>query len=208
MGITVRRFAVLELALVYAMIVAYIWSLRYSHPGAWAGILGLMLLSHWVHGEHAGELGFRLRNIGGCWREVAPALALLALLMLACGILLGTVRPIGAGAALAAWAGYVPWGVFQQYALNGYFLNRLDRAMGCQAACLVASALFCGVHTPNWFLMVVAFPAGYCSTRIYRRHRDLYFLGLAHATVGFVLYLVVPDWLSHHLRVGPGWLGR
>jgi membrane protease YdiL (CAAX protease family) len=190
------------------MIMAYIWNLRYSHRGAWVGILGLMLLSHLVHQEHADRLGFRTRNMGECWREFAPALAFLTLLMLACGILLRTTRPIGVEAALASWAAYVPWGVFQQYVLNGYFLNRFHAVLGRRAASLISAALFCGVHTPNWFLMAVAFPAGYCSTRIYLRYGNLYFLGLAHATVGFLLFLVVPDSISHHLHVGPGWFGH
>ena len=110
--------------------------------------------------------------------------------------------------ALASWAVYVPWGVFQQYTLNGYFLSRFDAVAGRRAASLISAALFCGVHAPNWFLMLMAFPAGYCATRIYRRYRNLYFLGLAHATVGFLLFLVVPDSISHHLRVGPGWFGH
>ena len=207
-GTTVRKLAILEPVLVYALIVAYIWNLRYSHSGAWVGILGLMLLSHLARRENAYSLGFRTRNFGKCWRELAPVLAFLTLLLLACGILFRTMRPIGVETALASWAAYVPWGVFQQYVLNGYFLNRLDAVMGRRAASLVAAALFCGVHAPNWLLMVVAFPAGYCSTRIYQRYRNLYFLGLAHATVGFLLFLVVPDSVSHHLKVGPGWFGH
>ena len=190
------------------MIVAYIWNLRFSHEGAWVWILGLMLLSHLVRRESAYSLGFRTRHMGECWREIRPLLAFLTALMLACGILLHSMRPIGVETALASWAAYVPWGVFQQYVLNGYFLNRLDGVQGRRAASLMAAALFCGAHAPNWFLMVVAFPAGYCSTRLYRRYRNLYFLGLAHATVGFLLFLVVPDSVSHHLKVGPGWFGR
>ena len=190
------------------MILAYIWDWRYSHSGAWVGILGLMLLSHLVRRESAYSLGFRTHNMGEGWRELGPVLAFLPLLMPASGILFHTMRPIGVATALASWAIYVPWGVFQQYVMNGYFLNRFRAAMGSRAASLIVAALFCGVHTPNWFLMVVALPAGYCSTLFYRRHRNLYLLGLPHATVGFLLYLVVPDSVSHHLRVGPGWFER
>ena len=204
-GTTVRKLAILEPLLVYAMILAYIWDWRFSHGGAWVWILGLMLLSHVVRRESAHGLGFRTLHMRECWREIAPLLVFLALLMLASGILLHTMRPIGVGTALASLAAYVPWAVFQQYALNGYFLNRLDAVLGRRAACLTAAALFCGVHAPNWFLMLVAFPAGYCATHLYRRYRNLYILGLAHATVGFLLFLVVPDSVSHHLRVGPGY---
>ena len=192
----------------YVMIMAYIWSLRSNHRGAWVVIPLLMVLSHLVRREHADGLGFHTRNLAECWREIAPALAFLSLLMLACGILLQTTRPIGVDAALGSWAAYVPWGVSQQYALNGYYLNRFRGALENRAASLISAALFCGVHTPNLFLMAVAFPAGYCATRIYWRYRNLYFLGLAHATVGFLLFLVVPDSISHHLRVGPGWFGH
>jgi hypothetical protein len=190
------------------MIVAYVWNLRFSHGGAWVWILGLMLLSHLVRRESAYSLGFRTRHMRECWRELGPLLAFLTLLMLASGILLHTMRPIAVGTAMASWAAYVPWGVFQQYVLNGYFLNRLDALLGRRAASLMAAALFCGVHAPNWFLMLAAFPAGYWSTLIYRRYRNLYILGLAHATVGFLLFLVVPDSVSHHLEVGPGWFGH
>jgi hypothetical protein len=203
-----RKLAILEPVLIYAVTMAYIWNLRYRHPNAWVWILGMVLLSHVLRQEHARTLGFRARNMGECWREFAPPLAFLSLLMLASGILLHTMRPIGVEAAMAAWAAYLPWGIFQQYALNGYFFNRFQAVLGPRTASPIAAALFCGAHAPNWLLMVVAFPAGYYSTRVYQRYRNLYFLGLAHATVGFLLFLVVPDSVSHHLHVGPGWFGH
>jgi membrane protease YdiL (CAAX protease family) len=69
----------------------------------------------------------------------------------------------------------------------------------------IAAALFASAHTPNWFLMATTLLLGYCCALIYQRHKNLYFLGIAHGTVGFLLYLVVPDSISHHLNVGPGW---
>src|SRR5256885_4884344 len=50
-------------------------------------------------------------------------------ILVAAGILLQTTRPIRFGDAFLAWAGYLPWGTFQQYLLNGYFLNRFAGAM-------------------------------------------------------------------------------
>ena len=106
---------------------------------------------------------------------------------------------------MTAWAVYVPWGVFQQYALNGYFLNRIDRLVSPRVAPALAAALFSSAHLPNWFLMAVTLLAGYGCTLLYRRYHNLYSLGLAHGTLGFLLYLVIPDSISHHLVVGPGW---
>jgi hypothetical protein len=86
-------------------------------------------------------------------------------------------------------------------------LNRLVRVMPGRAP-LASALLFSGAHLPNWFLMAVTLLAGYICARVYLRHTNLYFLGFAHATVGVLLLLVVPDSISHHLIVGPGWFGR
>jgi membrane protease YdiL (CAAX protease family) len=64
---------------------------------------------------------------------------------------------------------------------------------------ILTAALFSSARLPNWFRMAVALLAGYGSTCLYRRHRDLYSLGVAHGMLGFLLYLVIPD--SIGLRV-------
>ncbi len=200
-----RKYAIVEPLAIFVMIMAYIWDLRFTHPRLWLGILALILLSHVAHQEHAETLGFRLRNLRECLREFVPAITFSALLLLGCGMLFATTRPIGFDQALTAWMGYLPWGLFQQYVLNGYFMNRFDGLVSKRAAPVISAALFSGAHTPNWFLMGVTLLAGYCCARVYRRYRNLYFLGAAHGTVGFLLFLVVPDSISHHLVVGPGW---
>jgi hypothetical protein len=205
---TVRKITIAEPISVFVLIMAYIWELRYSHHGAWLAILGLMLMSHRLRGEYPASLGFDGRNLRDCLREFAPAIAFLALVMLAFGILLQTTRPIRFEQGLLAWAGYLPWGLFQQYILNGYFLKRFDSVLSRRTAPMISAALFSGAHLPNWFLMAVTLLTGYLCARIYRRYNNLYFLGIAHGTVGFLLFLVVPDSISHHLIVGPGWFGR
>jgi len=205
MKATLHKYAVLEPISIFVLIMAYIWDLRYTHQRFWLAILGLMLVSHWVRHEKARTLGFQSRNLRQCLEDFAPALILVTLLFLGGGLLLATTRPITFDQAMLVWGAYVPWGMFQQYVMNGYFFNRLDRAISHKAAPLVTAALFSGVHLPNWFLMATTLVLGYCCVRIYRRYQNLYFLGLAHATLGFLLYLVIPDSISHHLTVGPGW---
>ena len=205
MSATVHKFAILEPVSIFGLIMAYIWDLRYSHPAFWLAILGLIVASHYAHREHADTLGFHALNFAACMREFLPALLLFTLLMFGCGILLQSTRPIGFDRALLTWAGYLPWGLFQQYVLNGYFMQRFDGLVSRRAAPLAAAALFSGAHLPNLFLMTITLVAGYCCARVYRRYRNLYFLGVAHGTLGFLLYLVIPDSISHHLSVGPGW---
>jgi membrane protease YdiL (CAAX protease family) len=204
----IRWRAILEPLLVYALILAYIWKLRYVDSGWWIPILLLVVLSHALHRESFGALGFGLRNLRECLHELAPSVAFLVLAMVACAILLHTTRRIAFDSAFLALAAYLPWGLLQQYILNGYFLNRLDGPFSRRAAALTAAALFSGAHAPNPFLMAVTLIGGYGAARVYQRYRNLYFLGLAHAAAGFLLFLLVPDSISRHLRVGPGWFAR
>ena len=117
----------------------------------------------------------------------------------------GTKRPIGFEHAAWSLGLYPPWGLFQQYLLNAYFLKRFDAVLSPRAAGITTAALFSAVHSRNWFLMLVAPVAGYGAIQVYRRYANLYFLGVVHATIGFLLFRVLPDSVSHHLKVGPGW---
>lgn len=200
-----RKLALLEPLLMFGLIVAYIWKLRFNHPTSWIVIPALMFLSHLLRRESPRALGFELHNFRKSVKELAPPLIPIAFLVLAAGILGRSVRQIGFVAGCAALAVYLPWGLVQQYALNGYFLNRFDAALSRRASSLLAALLFSAVHAPNPFLMAITFPLGWWATLLYRRTRNLYLLGIAHAVVGMLLFLVVPDSLSRHLRVGPGW---
>jgi len=198
-----RKLALLEPAALFLFIMGYIWIWRARHPYLWVAILACLMLSHAIHGESARDLGFGRSSLRECARRFAPLLTVLALAMLSGGILLNTTRRMPADQAFLALFAYLPWGVLQQYMLNGYFLNRFDRALPPRAAAWLTAVLFGVAHTPNWFLMAVGLVAGWCATQVYRRHRNLYFLSIAHATIGFLLFVTVPDSISHHLNVGP-----
>jgi membrane protease YdiL (CAAX protease family) len=195
----------MEPFLMFGLITAYIWKLRAIHPSLWIVIPALMFLSHIVHHETPRALGFRLHGLGSRLKQLAPVLALIAAALLSAGALFHTLRPIGFRGILLALLPYLPWGLAQQYVLNGYFLNRFDAVLSARAAGLLAALLFCAAHAPNPFLMAVTLPLGWCATLLYRRTHNLYLLGIAHAVIGLLLFLVIPDSVSHHLRVGPSW---
>jgi membrane protease YdiL (CAAX protease family) len=203
-----RKLAALEPAALFLFIMGYIWIWRRTHPYLWIAILACLLLSHVLHRENARQLGFGRESLEECTHRFAPLLIVLALAMFAGGLLLNTTRRIPTDQAFLALFAYLPWGVLQQYMLNGYFLRRFDRAFSPRQSAWVTTVLFGVVHTPNWFLMIVALAGGWCAIKVYRRHRNLYFLGIAHATIGFLLFVTVPDSISHHLEVGPGMLRR
>jgi CAAX prenyl protease-like protein len=202
--------AALEAGLVFALVMAYIWRLRFWLPRSWTGILALVIVSHAARGETPGALGFRLRNFGEAFRACFPALAAVAASILGLGVLFHTIRNVSPWNMPLSLAFYCAWGLFQQYVLNGYFVNRL-REIYPEAATRVpalAACLFAASHFPNWFLMPITLAGGYFCARVYLKHRNLYVLGLAHGVVGFLLYLAVPDSISRHLYVGPKWFGR
>ncbi|MGA2738794.1 MAG: CPBP family intramembrane glutamic endopeptidase [Bryobacteraceae bacterium] len=203
-----QKLIIAEVAVGFALIMLYIWRLRFTAPRAWVLIMGFFILSHTLRGERAARLGFRTNNFRECLRTMAPALLLLTLALIAGGVLVETIRPISPEYGLMCLLAYCPWGIFQQYLLNGYIANRLLAVSSTRYVPLIAASLFGGAHLPNWFLMLVTFAAGYYSTKIFMRYRNLYFLGLAHAVIGTLLFVVVPDSISHHLTVGPGFFSR
>jgi membrane protease YdiL (CAAX protease family) len=200
-----EKLSIAEALSVFAIVMAYIWKLRAPYPHFWLVPVAVILASHLARHERPPELGFRTKNFGVCFRKYGLAVIGLALTMWICGLAFGTIRPLGFWQAVLSLAIYVPWGLFQQYLMNGYFLRRFEVGLSRHAAEILTAALFCVVHVPNWFLMAVTLPGAFAAMWVYRRYRNLYVLGLAHATLGFVLFMAVPDSISHHLRVGPGW---
>ncbi|HET7563766.1 MAG TPA: CPBP family intramembrane glutamic endopeptidase [Gemmatimonadaceae bacterium] len=197
-----------EAAVVYSLIVLFIWWIQLWFRPFVVLLLGAVIASHVIRRESPRKIGFRLNNLRACFAEYGPLVLLIAGGALASGALLHTFRPLSAGTALGILAGYVVWGLFQQYVLNGYFTNRFMQVIHGPAAAwlvpLLAGLCFAGAHALNWYLMAVTFVAGTLSAIIYMRSRNLFFLGIAHGVVGTALFLVSPDSIAHHFMVGPG----
>lgn len=187
---------------------AYIWRFRVAHPWSWVFLLAAVLFSHCWRGERPSAIGCRASGFTVCLRRYGPLVAILVAGGIGCALEVGTLRPMTLRGMALALALYLPWGFFQQYLLNGYLLNRLESVLSPAKSATLASALFSLAHLPNWFLMITTLAGGYCANIVYRRHKNLYFLGLAHALIGFTIFVAAPDWLIHHLRVGPGWFRR
>lgn len=199
-----RWFILAEIGAVFALIMLYIWRLRYTAPPTCLAILGFIILSQLLRNERAATLGFRWSNFRDCATAWAAPLVMLVCSLVVLGVILQTVRPITIGQGLVALLLYCPWGLLQQYLLNSYFANRLLAISPARYVPFAAAAVFSVAHLPNWFLMLVTFALGYVSTTIFLRYRNLFFLGLAHGVIGSLLWIVISDSISHHLRVGPG----
>jgi len=201
-----RWGTVCESFLVFSLIMLYIWRLRQACWGCWSFILGAVIVSHCLRKERPVSLGFQKEGLDRALAAVIRPLMIVVIGLLGSGAALGFVRNVTAQQAGFDLARYLIWGLFQQYLLNGYFVNRLHMFIrNGKNLCAAGSLLFAAAHAPNVFLMATALVGGYVCVWNYLKYRNLYLLGMLHGVVGFVLYLVVPSKISHGFLVGPSY---
>ena len=198
------RWAAVESGVLFGFVLLFIWVLRPHFPHFWIPLLLFVVVSFALRGQTPSRLGLRFAGFLESAIRYGPWAAMSGLL-LASAVWFDGWRRISPSWAAGSLGLYCAWGLFQQTILNGYFLNRF--LLFSRRPYLLAAILFSVVHAPNWFLMLVTLPAGYCAAVAYVRERNLYFLGLAHGVLGFLIYMAVPDSITRHLYVGPRWFG-
>src|SRR6267378_1762018 len=114
------NWARLEALSAFAMILLYIWRLRFLQPYSWIVIFLLIVASHVFHKESSARLGFSVKNLGSSLVALTPFVVLLALALLSLGLVCRTIRHITPESGYASLLLYCCWGLFQQYLLNGY----------------------------------------------------------------------------------------
>jgi membrane protease YdiL (CAAX protease family) len=200
-----RTRDLIELILGYGLIVGVIWMpeplQRIVSPVA----LLLTLMVVLSQRDNRDELGVGTRGlIGSLW--ILPAAVALCALSIFVAVRLGTLHPLYK-ADFAHISGYVLWTIYQQFLLQDYFMARLLRLFSSEAAAVVlAGVLFALAHLPNLALTAATLVWGIVSCTLFRRHRNLWALGLAQGLLGLCFAVCVPDALHHHLRVGLGYL--
>lgn len=118
----------------------------------------------------------------------------------------GTLHPLFGAIGIATHStAYIVWAIFQQFILQSYFFLRLEKLMPARFAVAAAAGLFCLVHIPNPVLVAVCLVAGWMACEIFRRNRNIYALGVAHAILGLTIAITVPDHIQRHMRVGIGY---
>jgi hypothetical protein len=152
------------------------------------------------------ELGIGLKGMGrACWAILFALLASGGILFAAWQF--GTLRGLH-GTDPISWHAsfYTIWAFEQQFILNSFFYKRFEALLGdTTSAMLVTAGLFAAVHVPNPVLMPATFLGGLFFVYIFRRFRNIYPLGLAHALLGISIAMAFPDFLIRHMRVGIGY---
>jgi hypothetical protein len=194
-----------ELIFGYGLIVFVIWMpespQKLLSPVALVVTLSIVL----ARGQTRDELGFGLRGlVPSLW--ILPAAVLVTVVSTALSRHFGMMHPLYKG-DLKHIAGYVLWTIYQQFLLNDYFMPRLIRITASERVSVgLAGVLFAAAHLPNLWLTVATLVWGAISTALFLRYRNIYALGLAQGLLGLTFAVCVPESLSHHLRVGLGYL--
>jgi hypothetical protein len=195
-----------EVAGAFLLIVAALWIPSYSAVFIVAAALWIAVAT-FIGSRKVSELGLvpaRLKT--SAW--VAATGAVLAAAIVSAGALMGTLHafpwppyPLFHGGVYAVWA------FIQQFIALSFFFVRFERLLGSSTRAVIAtSVLFGAVHLPNWVLVTCTAVMGLVFAELFRRYRNIYWLGLAHALLGIAVAVSVPDALHHQMRVGVAYL--
>jgi hypothetical protein len=197
----------LEVALIFAGILAYIWRWQHTIPHVWMGLWAWILLSHVLHHDTLSRLGLGRSGLRASAQWILPLTILLCLPLLFYGFSrhrLLFLHPTWQ--ALVTLLGYGCWCAFQQYLTQSYFHNRLMLVIrNRHVRSALVGIMFSATHIPNLILMVATLVAGCVFAEVFARHRNIWPLALAQAVGGLLLAAVAPETMIHHMRVGPGY---
>jgi hypothetical protein len=194
-----------EVFAAWGLIEATIWSSgKTQFKLFWFSAL-FILATTVAHRPRLRELGLSLSGLrSSLW--VIPGAAALSSAAVLIAWASGTLHPLfGVIGTATHSGGYALWAVFQQFILQSYFFLRLEKLISTRAAVLLSAGLFCLVHIPNPVLVAVCLIAGWLACEIFRRNRNIYTLGIAHAILGLTVAVTVPNDLHRHMRVGIGY---
>ncbi len=197
----------LEVMVVFAGILLYIWRWQHTSPRAWVAIFAVILASHVLHRDTLRGLGLGPADFRASAQWVLPLAILMYVPMLSYGFALHrlALQEVTWRAPLLL-VGYGIWCAFQQYLAQSYFNNRLMSIIrNRHLSSAAVGIMFSATHIPNVILMLATLVAGVVFAEVFARYRSIWPLALVQAVGGLLLAAISPDSLIHHMRVGPGY---
>jgi hypothetical protein len=202
-----RAWGWAQLAVAYGLLEVALWTTPPIQPlfalatAAWIVVVTI------ANRRSLRELGLGISGFAGALLALPIAAAVAGLILLV-GWQAGTLRGLfGSQPVLWHSAGYALWALQQQFILQSFFFVTLEKLLRDGHKALIgASLLFCLAHIPNSVLMGATLLGAVFFISVFRRYRNIYPLGLAHAMLGLSLAVTVPDHIIRHMRVGISYL--
>jgi membrane protease YdiL (CAAX protease family) len=194
----------LEIGLVFTLIMLAVW----TSQGRFNSVVNLSAALAVVAVSLRG--GYSARDLG-LTRPASGAIVTLivgvmvVLVVAGCGVLTRKLGPPQLFPWHKAWQ-YGIWALVQEFILQSVFYVRLESMFGSGRAVLLATLLFATAHLPSPLLTALSFLGGLLFCEMFRRYRNIFPLGLVHATLGLTIAACLPDTVLHHMRVGIGYL--
>ncbi len=194
----------LQIGFVFALILIAVW----TPPGRVSTVVSLVatlcILWFAIGGRYSiREMGLTRPGSGAVVIFVS-GIFLIATIVFAGRVLhnLGPAQPVP---WRRAWK-YAIWALEQEFILQSFFYVRLEPLVGSRRAVMAAALLFAATHVPSPLLTGLSLIGGLLFCEMFRRYRNIFPLGLVHATLGLTIAASLPDSLLHHMRVGLGYL--
>lgn len=201
------RRDLIELSVGYGLIVAGLWMPRGPDTYLyWAALIWVIVTTAMAWPGLA-AMGLREKGFLRSLWIVAAALGLCALGLWLGGVYHSLNETVTLSRVTHRYWEYSIWALVQEFVLLDYFLLRLCRVLpGSTWAVGVLAVLFAVCHIPNPVLVPLTLAWGAIAGVVFLRCRNLYTLGLAHAILGICIAIAVPRVMTHHMRVGHGYL--
>jgi membrane protease YdiL (CAAX protease family) len=207
-----RYFVWAQIFVVFLFLEFALWAPTRQIRNRWAAvvaitILVLVLLDALRDRSSFDRLGLGLPKLFDASLVLGIGLAAAVLLVILVKMLGGEVptNPTWFPNLRSIW-GYAVWALIQEFILQSFFFIRFEQLYGSSKAVWMAATLFAVAHLPSPVLTVATLVGALLFCEMFRRFRNVYSLGIAHAMLGLTIAFVVPDSLLHHMRVGLGYL--
>lgn len=195
----------IEVGIAFGLVEGALWSTR-PLQAVWAGLAALWVTFATLRSRRtASELGITSAGLRSSLWVIPAAMAISGLILLsawqACTlhVLTGAHKPLWHAALYAIWA------FVQEFLVLSFIYVRFEAAFGDRRSLFWTALLFSLAHIPNAILMCATFLMGLAFTALFRRYRNLYPLGLAHALLGLTMAIGIPPGITHNMRAGIAW---
>jgi len=200
-----RWVSALEVFAAWGLIEATTWTHGRTQSGLFWISAAFIFVSTIARRPRLRDLGLGLHGLRSTLWVIPAAIAISGIAVLIAQHL-GTLHPLFGVIGIATHSfAYFIWAIVQQFILQSYFFVRLEQLLSSRLTAIASTVLFTLVHIPNPVLMSVCFFAGWAACEIFRRQRNIYCLGVAHAILGLTIAVTVPNHIQRHMRVGIGY---